>query len=379
MKIRKVRPVRLIACLALLLAVEPVGAMGPQAPGAASVSDRLTQARTAIFSGPAGAKTAIPGLQAILAADPTVAEAHMLLGIAYRMTAPDTMTGEAKAELQQAIDLDPSFIPARLMLAQIYFDLGRYQNVKEEATIALTQLPGQPQFLSLLGESERQMGRPATAIADLRLALQADPNLAQAKYFLGLALIDAGQRDDAIATFEAMVRAGVAEADVPLHLGLAYLDADRRADAVHALELAVRLAPDRADTHIALARAYRLSGSLARAEEQLMLAGGASSGSAVTAAYQHTEASRWLEWGLLRLAQQQWPVAARALVQALEMDPSNGPAHRALAEVYVHQGDFARARAEARQSAALGTPVTGDLQRQIDAHPAAAASPKAAP
>jgi len=55
--------------------------------------------------------------KAALALDPHSAAAHMLLGKAYLALRSVTMIGEAKAELQEALNLDPYLLWARLYLA----------------------------------------------------------------------------------------------------------------------------------------------------------------------------------------------------------------------------------------------------------------------
>src|SRR6188472_3661694 len=89
------------------------------------VAERMDRVRAQIFASADQAKAAIPELKRILAIDANLAEAHLLLGVAYRGSGTGIMVGEAKAELQQALDLEPGLIAARLMLAQVYLDLGR--------------------------------------------------------------------------------------------------------------------------------------------------------------------------------------------------------------------------------------------------------------
>src|SRR3954454_8685610 len=73
---------------------------------------------------------AIRESKAALAEDPQYAEAHMLLGQAYLARQSASMIAEAKAELQQALDLNPDLLWARFYLAKIYIDLGTYQKAK---------------------------------------------------------------------------------------------------------------------------------------------------------------------------------------------------------------------------------------------------------
>jgi tetratricopeptide (TPR) repeat protein len=281
------------------------------------------------------------------------------------------MVGEAKAELQQALEIDPDFVAARLLLTQMYFDLGRYERVQEEAGIALARHPGQSQFLVLLAEAERRLGHAPRALELVREALRSAPTSPQAHYYLGLALIDGGQRDEGVRELEQLVKAGPNPPEVYLSLGTAYLDAGRFDDAVSTLEQGTRIAPAMTDLHIALARAYRSKGSLTLAEQQITLAGPPGSGMEVTPAWQRTETARNLEWGLLRMQQGQLAAAVGAFRQAIGMDPDSGPAHRGLAEVYVRQGQYDKAREEAAIAASLGAPLSAEAQRALDAHPAA--------
>src|SRR5205809_8019536 len=61
-----------------------------------------------------------------LGLDPQSAAAHMLLGQTYLAQRSVTKMGEAKAELQEALALDPHLLWARFYLAKAYIDLGKY-------------------------------------------------------------------------------------------------------------------------------------------------------------------------------------------------------------------------------------------------------------
>src|ERR1017187_4311126 len=75
---------------------------------------------------------AIRECKVVLAADPRSAPAHMLLGLAYLAQRSSAMMGEAKAELQQALDLDPELLWARFYLARLYLDLGLSEKAQEQ-------------------------------------------------------------------------------------------------------------------------------------------------------------------------------------------------------------------------------------------------------
>jgi Tfp pilus assembly protein PilF len=95
---------------------------------------------------------AIRECKGVLATDPRSAPAHMLLGLAYVAQRSNAMIAEAKAELQQAVDIDPELLWARFYLARLYLDQGSNEKAQEQLERGLKQSPGLPPFLSLLGE-----------------------------------------------------------------------------------------------------------------------------------------------------------------------------------------------------------------------------------
>jgi tetratricopeptide (TPR) repeat protein len=157
----------------------------------------------------------------------------------------------------------------RFYLAHLYLDMGRATRAREELEAALLQVPGNPEFLALLGEAERGLKHPRRAVELTRQALQADEAFAQARYYLGLALLDLGQRDEAIKELERVVRSGPRVADAYLALGTAYVDAGRPADAIETLSQGLRIDPARSELRIALARAYRSKALLDKADARL--------------------------------------------------------------------------------------------------------------
>src|SRR5437867_6499594 len=89
---------------------------------------------------------------------PAPAAAHMLMGQAYLALRSASLIAEAKAELQQALNLDPDLLWARFYLARVYIDLGRIDKAREQLERGLEQRPNVPHFLSLLGEVKRKLG-----------------------------------------------------------------------------------------------------------------------------------------------------------------------------------------------------------------------------
>lgn len=304
--------------------------------GQAPVQERLAAIRADLFSRTDRVAEDARELKAILAIDPRSADAHELLGIAYRTLGTPELIGESVAEFRQALDLDPERVAVRFYLARVYLDLGRPERAKAELETALTKSPGNPQFLTLLGETERQLKHPGRAVDLIRQALAADASQPQTRYYLALALFDAGQRDDAITELQRVVQLGPGVVDPYLALGTAYLDAGRVTEALKTLGEAARIDPDRREPHIQLARAYRMKGLLEKADAQLALAS-PKDRATTQAAYDvqgaQVELQYQLERGLLKLQRGQLTAAGDAFKKVLEVDPANEPAQRGLAEV----------------------------------------------
>jgi tetratricopeptide (TPR) repeat protein len=320
------------------------------------VADRLARVRSDVLAGQRLAE-AIPELHRILAIDPASAEAHVLLGLAHAGGGAKEMMGEAVAEFRQALELDPSLVPARFYLARVYLDLSQPERAKEQMQLALERMPNQPQFLAMLGEAERQLEDPTAGEQLQRRALAADPSFSQARYYLGLALVDLGKRTEAIAEFEGLLRSGVTVPDVYFGLGSAYLAAGRNADAINAIGEGLKTVPDRHDMRIKLARAYRLTGALAKADEQIKLTLPEGTPLQASSFYQELERDLYFEEGLLRAAQKRLAASVEALQRALAIDPEFGPAHRELALVYRRQGQAALAAKHEGEARRLGSPV----------------------
>ncbi len=299
------------------------------------IQQRLDRVRADLFSTAEHLAEDVLDLKAILAIDPRLAEAHVLLGIAYSTQGSKDLKGEAIGEFRQALDLDPGLVSVRFYLAHLYLDLGRAARAREELEAALVKAPGNPEFLALLGEAERQLKNPARAVEVTRQALKADESFAQARYYLGLALLDLGQRDDAIKEMEQVVRAGPTVTDAYLTLGNAYVEAGRGADAIETLIQGLRIDARRPELHIALARAYRTHGLLDKADAQLAL--GLPKRATLAASsdypYQEVELDYQLELGQLRLQRGRLAAAAQAFRKVLELEPQHEAATRGLAEV----------------------------------------------
>ena len=301
----------------------------------------------------------------------------MLLGLAYRTAGSPEMIGRSEGGARSGASLDPSFVPARFYLASMYLEKGRPAQAKEEMESALTQAPGRPQFLAMLGEAERQLKNPKRSVELNRQALQADDSFAQARYYLALALFDLQQREEAVRELERIVSSGAKVVEPYLSLGTAYIDAGRTDAAIQTLQSGH---PDRSrgvpTFGFSWRRAYRLKGQFLRPGErtEARCAREARRRRRSTYSQQQVDTDLSLETGLLELQQGRLAAAAGGAVKRARdgsgsRDQRTGRSRRSnlrqgacqtLAPEYAAPGGEARLPAPRRQAQAAG----GEAPRQ---------------
>ncbi len=202
----------------------------------------------------------------------------------------------AATEFQRVVELAPELPAAHVNLGSVYFQMKDYER----------------------------------ATAPLRRALQLNPDLPGAHQMLGTALLAQGAANEAIPHFE--------KAHIDDLLGIALLEAGRARDAVDRLEAALLQRPGDPDLLFYLSHAYgQLSKDLfdrlrtqpgGETRVQQML------GEAALAAGQRDQAEKHLRSAL----------AARTDLRGI---------HFALGELYLANGDYARAEPEFRAEARL--------------------------
>jgi tetratricopeptide (TPR) repeat protein len=268
-----------MVALLLLLAVPPV----------------LQRCSDLAQKGPA--EPAVAACKEAVIADPQSAAAHQLLGQAYLLLGRANMVAEAKAELQQALDLEPRLLWARFYLARVYLDIGRADKAKEELAQALHQRPGVAHFLSLMGEAERKQSHFEQALDWQRQALAADPQLNTAHYYAALAYLDLKRNDEAVAELEAAVTSAFLSPDILLTLGSQYVLRKRYREAEQLCRKAIALDPSRSESYLNLGQLFNAQRHGDRALEALRqaLPEGKIFGSSPY--YQKLQADVWFEMG----------------------------------------------------------------------------------
>jgi tetratricopeptide (TPR) repeat protein len=278
--------------------------------------------------------------------------AHMLLGEAYLAMRSAPMIAEAKAELQQALDLDPSLVWARFYLAKVYLDTGRPDKAKSELEQALNTRPGVAHFLSLLGEAERKLGNPETALSWHQKALAADPKMNTVHYYAALAYIDLKRDDEAIAELETSIQSPFLAPELYLTLGSLYTQRKRYREAEDLCRKAVALDPAHTESYLNLAQLFNAQGLSGKALDALHLALPPGKTFPTSPYYQGLQADIHFEFGRAYAAKGNSREAIAAYLRCLSLDASRSAAHQKLAELYQRQGDGVHA---AEQAALAGT------------------------
>lgn len=318
-----------------------------------TVDARLARVRDDVLTRRDRHDAAVKELHALLAVDPDLAEAHLLLGLVHAGRGTAEMRAEAAAEFRQALAADPTLLPARYYLARTYMELGLLERAAEESRLLVEAAPRSAQFIATLADVERRRGRPADAETLCRRALDLEPGFVEARYTLGLALFDLERPTDAIREIEQAVRAGLDVAEAHVSLGRIYLAVGRADAAIPQLTLGVAKGPAQPEALLALARAYRIERRLPEANAALdrVLPPGAVM--EASARFDALESDILIERGLIRLAEKRPADARRLLEQARADRPGSVDVHRALAQAYRALGRESDARASDREAERL--------------------------
>jgi tetratricopeptide (TPR) repeat protein len=294
---------------------------------------------------------AIRECKSVLAANARSAPAHMLLGLAYRAQGGNTLVSQAKAELQEALDLDPDLLWARFYLARIYLEQGLREKAQEQLERGLKQSPGAPPFLSLLGEIRRELGDPAAGLELNRKALEANSTtMTPVHYFLALAYLDLKQEPAAIAEFEK----AIASPDVTpaMYNGLAslYIEKQQFAEAEDLCAKAIALDRSQPDGYLNLARIYNAQHQSDKTLEILRAVLPEGQEFPASGYYQQLQADLAVERGVAYTDKKMYDLAIAQYTRALEFDPRRAAIHRRLAQLYLQKGDAARAALHTKEA-----------------------------
>jgi tetratricopeptide (TPR) repeat protein len=293
---------------------------------------------------------AIRECKSVLAADSRSAPAHMLLGMAYLAKGTTDRIADAKAELQQALDLDPELLWARFYLARLYFDQGLTERAQGQLELGLKQSPGLPNFLSLLGEVRRQLGDPGGSLELNRKALEAGDTMTPVHYFLALAHQDLKQEQAAIDEFEKAIHSPYVTPDMYNALASLYIRKKQFAAAEDLCRKAIEMDRSRPDAYLNLARILNARHASDQALEALRAALPQGRDFPASEYYQQLQADRAVERGAAYTDKKMYARAIAEYSRALDFAPRRAVIHRRLAELYLKKGDPAGATLHTKEA-----------------------------
>jgi tetratricopeptide (TPR) repeat protein len=271
---------------------------------------------------------AIRELTRAAALEPRSPAVHLLLGQAYLAKGAPEFVAEAKAEFQQARDLDPDQVMASYYIAKIDLDLGRFGNAERELRQAIEKKPKEHYLLALLGEVRRRQGQPEEATALITESLEQEPQAIPPYFYRALAWWDLKNEAHALDDLKRVLASPYATVEAFQLAGTIHLHYDRLDEAESNFRKAVQRGPDRAEPRLRLAQVLRRQRRYELALKELARVEAAAQMSSPY--FQKLLADAAFEKGLILSEGGDAERARASFERAIEIDPSHEEAARRL-------------------------------------------------
>lgn len=220
---------------------------------------------------------------------------------------------KAVKELENAVRLEGTFVPARLELGRSLLVLGRMDEAVAVLRVASDLAPRQAETHSAFGVALLATGVVETALREFEIAAGLDSSSAVRFKNLGTALLAGGKSADAVRAFERAVQLAPLDARIQNQLGTALLTVGETDRGRTCLQAAVTRDPRRATYRSNLGYAWAQGGDLDRAiviyREALAL--------------DERLVSAWINLGNALAKQRKFREAHAAYDKALAFDPSD--------------------------------------------------------
>lgn len=165
--------------------------------------------------------------------DDALAEAHSALAVVKDWT---WHWADADEEYHRAIELNPSYAPARQWYSEYLLDIGRREEAFEQIRLAQEIDPTSLVLNAWIGFSyyyDRQYDR---AIEHFQTVSELDPNFVTAHWFVGLSYAEKGRFDEAISELQRAVALSNGAAQIKADLAYAYGLSGRKREALMRLK-----------------------------------------------------------------------------------------------------------------------------------------------
>ena len=257
-----------------------------------------------------------------ISANPTLASAHLHLGLALQA---QQRTGIIE-ELGEAYRLDPDSPVTNLELGRAFAAGGDDDRAIPLLSHAHALMPQSSDAAYQLGLALQRLNRTPEAIPLFKQAATGDPNNADLLANYGMALCQQQKATQALPLLMKAVSIAPDNPTVRQNLAAAYIQLNQFGDAVVQLRAAIKLSPDSPQLHYNLGLAFKMQDDAAAAIPELE-----------TAEKLNPNAPEPpYALGMLHLQAAQYADAARELSASLKLQPDNGDAWATLGSVYNH-------------------------------------------
>lgn len=214
---------------------------------------------------------AINSYKRALAEDPSNAQAHAGIGMAY---AKQFKLDAAEKHLDKAIELDPGSPLAHAAKAMAYLNrtqssngevlanMNNYMRLAEaEAQAAVNNNSNLPEAHYVMGTVLKEHQEFGKAAEHFETAIQIDPKYSEAHAGLGMSKLLGGNPQAAIPHFNDAIAMDSGNSTAHFGLGTAYLKTGKTNEAINELNTAQYQFPNSAPVHYMLGEAYRSQGN----------------------------------------------------------------------------------------------------------------------
>lgn len=162
--------------------------------------------------------------------------------------------------LTQAIEADPTSIPARIALGFEYASQGFLNEARTQFEVAANLAPGYADVRYNLGLLFVGEGKTEEALAEFRRALAVNPAYLPARHSMSHMLCRLGRYEEGLQEYGRILKQGFQSGDMLVQMGKAALALDRVDEALQYLERGIFLNPEFAANYYYIGQAYQRKG-----------------------------------------------------------------------------------------------------------------------
>jgi tetratricopeptide (TPR) repeat protein len=162
--------------------------------------------------------------------------------------------------LTEAIEADPTCVPARMALGYEYASQGYLEEARAQFEVASSLKPGYADVRYNLGLLNVGEGRVDEALDEFRRALTINPGYLPARHSMAHLLCRAGRYEEGLREYGRILKQGFQSSDMLVQMGKAAMALDRPEESLQFLERAIFLNPEFAPSYYYVGQAYQRKG-----------------------------------------------------------------------------------------------------------------------